>query len=168
MIKYNREKAIEYANKWWDSCNPEFQKFKDDCTNYVSQCLQAGGAPRTYGGEAEGWWYIRNGRNSDKWSFSWSVAHSLRWYLAKSNKGLTATEVSSPNQLTFGDVICYDFDGDGRWQHTTIVSAINSSSLPLVNAHTINSKERFWSYKDSDAWTPKIQYKFFHISDTFN
>ena len=56
---YNRQAAIAYANEWWDKYNPRFPAFQDDCTNYISQCLYAGGAPM-YGftNRAQGWWMI--------------------------------------------------------------------------------------------------------------
>lgn len=168
MKIYNRAKAVEYANRWWNSYNPDYRHFEDDCTNYISQCLFAGGAPMTYGSRASGWWYKGTGGSGDVWSYSWTVAHALRWYLTNSKTGLTAKEVDSSNQLTLGDVICYDFDGDGRWQHNAIVTAIGINGMPLVNAHTVNAREREWSYRDSYAWTPKINYKFFHITDKFN
>lgn len=167
MGEYNRIKAIEYANKWWNSHNPRFRVFEDDCTNYVSQCLWAGGAPFSYGRKDSGWWYRGNGAKTDSWSYSWAVAHSLRWYLATSTTGLTATEVLSPMELVIGDIICYDFDGDGRWQHNTIVTEIAGNAMPLVNAHSINSSKRYWSYEGSDAWTAKIKYKFYHIANRF-
>ncbi len=167
MGKYNRQQVVTYADKWWNSYNPSFQTFEVDCTNYVSQCLYAGDALMTYGGRGSGWWYKGIGSKSANWSYSWSVAHSLRWYLKNSRKGLTAIEVSSPLELTIGDVICYDFDGDGNWQHNTIVTEIDYNGMPLVNAHTVNSKRRYWSYRDSYAWTSKTTYAFFHISDFF-
>lgn len=78
---------------------------------------------------------------------------------------MKGTEVSSPDQLTYGDVICYDFEGDGRWDHTTIVTAKDAYGMPLVNAHTNNSRHRYWSYEDSMAWTENTKYKFFRIGD---
>ena len=42
---YNRLKAVQYAERWWNDHNPTFKKFDVDCTNYISQCLHAGGAP---------------------------------------------------------------------------------------------------------------------------
>jgi len=168
MSRYNREKVVQYADRWWNSYNPRFRAFEVDCTSYVSQCLLAGGAPMTHvGNRGKGWWYKGSGARTDNWSYSWAVAHSLRWYLQNSKTGLRAIDVSSPKQLTIGDVICYDFDGDGHWQHNTIVTAIDANGMPLVNAHTNNSQKRNWEYKDSYAWTPKIQYKFFHIVDQF-
>lgn len=159
---YDRTKAVEYAHRYWNSYNPQFIHFDVDCTNYVSQCLWAGGAPMTYRpSRSEGWWY--RFLSPPQWSFSWSVAHALRWYLGTSKGGLKGEEVEKASLLEPGDVICYDFEGDGRFNHTTIVVAKDENGEPLVNAHTTNSRNRYWAYRDSTAWTPKIRYKFFRI-----
>lgn len=158
-FSYERREAVRYAERWWNSYNPDYPVFSDDCTNYISQCLHAGGAPmRGAPNRERGWWYDGN-----NWSFSWSVAHSLRWYLSGSEIGLKGEELEAPEELLPGDVICYDFQGDGRWDHTTIVVAKDAYGAPLVNAHTNNSRNRYWTYEDSAAWTPDIQYKFFRI-----
>lgn len=163
---YDREKAVAYAERWWNDYNPQFKKFDVDCTNYVSQCLLAGGAPMKYAYDrAQGWWYRYQPVN---WSYSWAVAHSLHWYLATSKSGLRAKEVATAEELMPGDVICYDFDGDGRWDHTTIVVDYDADGSPLVNAHTNNSRRRNWRYLDSAAWTTKTKYKFFQIIDSFS
>lgn len=157
---YDRRSAVQYAERWWNDVNPDYRYFSDNnCTNFISQCLRAGGAPmRGYPNRATGWWY-----QAGDWSFSWSVAHSMRWYLSGSTKGLRGFELAEPTELTAGDVICYDFEGDGRWDHTTIVVAKDRNQMPLVNAQTNNSRHRYWDYQDSLAWTPNCQYKFFHI-----
>ncbi|WP_067840735.1 amidase domain-containing protein [Amphibacillus sediminis] len=157
---YDRRAAVQYAERWWNDANPAYHFFEDnDCTNFVSQCLRAGGAPmRGYPNRSTGWWYQEN-----NWSFSWSVAHSLRWYLSGSTKGLRGFEVDAPEKLHPGDVICYDFQGDGRFDHNTIVVAKDQDNMPLVNAHTNNSRRRYWDYQDSMAWTPNCVYKFFRI-----
>lgn len=159
-LDYDRLAAVKYAEHWWNSYNPKYRKFDVDCTNYISQCLYAGGAPmRGAPDRGKGWWY-----DASSWSFSWAVAHSLRWYLSGSTSGLKGKEMESAKDLVPGDVICYDFEGDGRWNHNTIVVAKDASGEPLVNAHTSNSRNRDWSYEDSTAWTPNIAYKFFQIS----
>lgn len=159
--QYDRLKAVQYAERWWNDYNPAYHKFDVDCTNYISQCLRAGGAPM-WGqpNRGKGWWMSRN-----TWSYSWAVAHSLRWYLAHSKTGLRAKEVQRADQLLLGDVICYDFQGDGRFDHNTIVTGKDANGMPLVNAHTYNSRMRYWAYEDSSAYTPNIQYKFFTIVD---
>lgn len=158
---YDRRAAVQYAEHWWNSYNPAYRKFDVDCTNYVSQCLRAGGAPmRGMPDRGNGWWY-----QADNWSYSWAVAHSLRWYLSGSTAGLKGKEKESAQDLIPGDVICYDFQGNGKWDHNTIVVAKDANGMPLVNAHTDNSRNRYWSYEDSTAWTSDIQYKFFRIGE---
>ncbi|GGJ88141.1 hypothetical protein GCM10007063_08310 [Lentibacillus kapialis] len=160
-FSYDRRAAVQYAERWWNSYNPAYRRFNVDCTNYVSQCMYAGGAPmRGAPDRASGWWY-----QNDNWSFSWAVAHSLRWYLSGSMSGLKGKEMELARDLIPGDIICYDFEGDGNWNHNTIVVAKDANDMPLVNAHTDNSRNRYWSYEDSTAWTPDIQYKFFRIGE---
>jgi Putative amidase domain len=159
--QYDRLRAVQYAEKWWNSYNPVYKKFDVDCTNYISQCLHAGNAPmRGYPNRSKGWWMRNN-----NWSYSWTVANSLRWYIPSSKVGLRGKEVNSPEELKLGDVICYDFQGDGRYDHTTIVTAKDAKGMPLVNAHTTNSRMRYWNYEDSTAYTDNIKYKFFTIVD---
>ncbi|WP_066316474.1 amidase domain-containing protein [Bacillus sp. FJAT-29814] len=159
--QYNRLRAVQYAERWWNTYNPAYPKFDNDCTNFISQCLHAGEAPmRGYPNRGTGWWL-----RSKNWSYSWAVAHTLRTYLPNSKLGLRAKEVSSPEELLLGDVICYDFEGDGRFNHNTIVTGKDAYGMPLVNAHTYNSRMRYWAYEDSSAYTPNIKYKFYTIVD---
>jgi Putative amidase domain len=162
-FSYNRLEAVKYAELWWNANNPQYVHFKEEnCTNYISQCLHAGGAPMIgYPSKAKGWW-IR-GRN---WSYSWTSAHALRWYLSGAKSGLRAKKVEKPSDLLIGDVIFYDFEGDGHWNHSTIIVAKDMYGMPLVNAHTINSRYRYWTYEDSPRYTPNIQYIFFQILDS--
>jgi hypothetical protein len=158
---YNRLKVVQYAERWWNSYNPAYKKFEVDCTNFISQCLHTGGAPMNgYPNRGKGWWL-----RSNNWSYSWAVAHSLRQYLGNPQNALRAKEVKSPDQLLLGDVICYDFEGDGRYNHNTVVTGRDALGMPLVNAHTYNSRKRYWAYEDSTAYTPNIKYKFFTIND---
>jgi hypothetical protein len=160
-FRYDRLKAVQYAERWWNDYNPAYKKFEVDCTNYISQCLHVGGGPmRGYPNRSNGWWMQNN-----NWSFSWSVANALRWHIPGSKFGLRGREVSSAEKLKLGDVICYDFQGDGRFDHTTIVTGHDADGMPLVNAHTYNSRMRYWAYEDSTAYTPNIKYKFLMITD---
>lgn len=160
---YDRLKAVQYAERWWNSYNPAYMKIENnDCTNFISQCLQQGGAPmRGYPNRGAGWWL-----RSQSHSWSWAVAHALKLYFESSKSGLRAKRVSSPDQLLLGDVICYDFEGDGRFNHNTIVTGKDANGMPLVNAHTYNSRQRYWAYEDSSAYTPNIKYLFFSIVDS--
>ncbi|WAA11877.1 amidase domain-containing protein [Fervidibacillus halotolerans] len=159
--EYDRIKAVQYADRWWNDTNPKYKSFENNCTNFISQCLHAGGAPMWgYPNRTKGWWYQGN-----NWSYSWSVAHALCLYLSSSTKGLRAEVVEDPRSLQLGDVIFYDFQGDGRFDHSTIVTGKDAYGYPLVNAQTTNSRLRYWSYEDSSAYTNQIQYRFFSIVD---
>jgi hypothetical protein len=166
-IPYRRELAAAYADRWWNEGNPSFELFDVNCTNYVSQCIFAGNAPMNYTGRREsGWWYKGRAGNRENWSYSWAVANAMAAYLSAARKGgLRAVIVSSADELQLGDVIAYDWNGEGRLQHTTIVTAFDSAGQPLVNANTVPSRHRYWDYRDSYAWTSGTKYRFFHIPD---
>lgn len=157
-MAYNRQAAVDYARKWWNSANPAYPTFQDDCTNFISQCLRAGGATMTgYPNRSKGWWI--QGRN---WSYSWSVVQALRNYLDTSRQGLQARRVYSVSELELGDIIFLDFEGDGRMNHSLLVTSFVNGE-PYVHAHTYNSANRHYLYKDSSAYTPNIKYYFYHI-----
>ncbi|NBC73204.1 hypothetical protein GT003_29940 [Paenibacillus sacheonensis] len=168
-IRYRRDLAAAYADRWWNEANPAYENFEVNCTNYISQCLFAGSAPMNYTGKrASGWWYRGYSGGRENWSYSWAVANALQLYLsAPHNSSLRATVVDSADQLALGDVIIYDWGGDNRFQHSTIVTAFDAAGMPLVNANTVPSRHRYWDYQDSYAWTENTKYRFFHIADEF-
>ncbi len=155
---YDALAAVKYAERYWNDHHFAYPVFANDCTNFISQCLYAGGAKMHGESRTSGWW-IRNG----SWSYSWTTAHALYLYLKHAKSGLRGVFVSDPRELLLGDIICYDFEGDGRFNHTTIVVNKNAEGEPFVNAHTTNSRQRFWSYTDSTAYTPNIQYAWIQI-----
>jgi len=160
--RYDRVRAYKYAELWWNGFNPAYPAIKgNDCTNFISQVLHVGGMPMVGGkSRGQGWWC----RGTTNWSYSWAVAHSLKMALPTV---LKARQVSDPRLLKVGDVICYDWDGDNRWQHNTVVVDFDINGMPLVNAHTVNSHRRYWEYRDSHAYTPNTRYAFYHIPDEF-
>ena len=58
--KYERKKAIQYAQKWALKRNPNYYNYDDiggDCTNFVSQCIYAGSGVMNYT-KTFGWYYL--------------------------------------------------------------------------------------------------------------
>ena len=158
-MPYDRVQALQYAALWWSSFNPLFRAFQDDCTNFISQCLWAGGMPMEVTDRRDkGWWYL--GPN-EQWSYSWAVAHSLRWYLDTSGRG---QKLETATQLELGDVISYDWNGDDTWNHNTMVVGYDPDGEPLVAAHTVPSWGRQWRYRDSPAFTLRTRYLFWRIT----
>jgi cell wall-associated NlpC family hydrolase len=147
---YNRESAVNYAVKYALTPNSEYRYFpliKDnsgDCANFVSQCLKAGGATMSHN-PGSMWWYDNHGtlnKKDDTWSVSWTVAHSLYWYL-KTNKsiysgGLKGFEVNDLNRLQLGDVVFYE-DYKSIIFHSAIITSfinVNETREPLISQHS--------------------------------
>ncbi len=163
-MNYQRELAVQYANQYWNQPNPGFVTFHVDCTNFVSQCLYAGTLPMDYTMKRDsGWWYKGYVQGKEWWSYSWAVAHALQLYLLQSGRGIA---VQSARELELGDVISYDWNGDGRYQHSTIVTAHNSNQEPLVNAHTYSASHEYWAYEQSPEMSVRTKYVFIHINST--
>jgi hypothetical protein len=163
-VTYRRMAAVEYANAYWNGHNSYYVKFDDDCTNFISQCLHAGGIPMVHvSNPNRGWWYKRGPGGRPSWSYSWTVANTFYHLLKAGGPTKRCQQVASASELRLGDVICYDWDGDGRYNHSTIVTAFTPDREPLVNAHTINSRYRHYLYRDSTSYTPRIRYAFFQI-----
>jgi len=160
---YQRLSALRYAEQWWNSHNPQYANMGVDCTNFVSQVMHAGGLPMVGGNRRDaGWWY-HSAR--EKWSYSWAVATSLAAFLSNPRNPFGARIVQKPEELTIGDVIAYDWTHSGRYGHNTVVVGHDAAGQPLVDAHTVDSHQRFWSYEDSYAWTPNTQYLLIHFPD---
>lgn len=95
--KYNATSAAKYARRWGESRNPKFEDFRSaDCTNFVSQCLLAGGKAKTIPDDAmkkyckstTKYWYMIGpfGRYCNIWYYStaWStVSHFYTYWTSK-------------------------------------------------------------------------------------
>ncbi len=132
---YNRKKAVEYARKWALGRNPEYESFNGiggDCTNFISQCLYAGGLKMNFT-PIFGWYY----RNSSERTASWTGVQFFYNFMI-SDKGYASESDSSA--LDIGDVIQLGRK-DGTFYHTLIVTGFNKSSY-LVCAHSDDSLDR--------------------------
>lgn len=148
--QYSRINAVNYATTYALHPNPSFRYFplinnetSGDCTNFISQCLLAGGAPMIYNG-SHPWWYKKANAIStkdDTWSVSWAVAHSLYWTLKVNRQsqvlGVKGLEVYDSRLLELGDLIFFEGD-NGNIFHTTIVTSF-MHSLPLVSHHSFEA-----------------------------
>lgn len=141
-MPYNRNRAVQYAHKWAYRRNPrfaDFSKMGGDCTNFVSQCLNAGGAGMDYSG-LFGWYY----RSLDDRAPAWSGVKYLYNYLMRgSHKGLHAREIGL-EEIQPGDVIQLSFDGY-VFSHSLIVVRVGRNPSPrnvLVATHTQDTDRR--------------------------
>lgn len=106
---YNRENAAAYGLKYSLTPNNKYANYESlggDCTNFVSQCLLAGGIPQDNNGIYKWYWHS----DYNRWP-SWTSARELRRYLlnnngSEKNFGVKATESNFEN-VEIGDVVQY-------------------------------------------------------------
>lgn len=183
--KYNRVKAVEYADKYcgaaWGSGNNykynqvyyDFNGAGGDCTNFVSQVLgdkkEGGGIPFD-----SRWFcnYPKYGRAQG--GTAWANADGLKNYLLYSGRGRiikkgTFKELSpstkdytqgSVGGLQLGDLVCYEKKGD--IDHFAVVTARDSRGYPLINSHTTDRYHVPWDLGWGD-----MGIKFFLIHITY-
>lgn len=139
---YNREKAVEYAEKWAYERNPAFYAFDEiggDCTNFVSQCLYAGCGVMNYTPDF-GWYYI----SPDDRSAAWTGVEYLYNFLVSNEGNGPYGEELPLNFAEIGDVIQLSFDGE-KFSHTLIVTSTGmfpSSENILIASHSYDSFDR--------------------------
>ncbi|MDD4378280.1 MAG: amidase domain-containing protein [Eubacteriales bacterium] len=157
--KYDREKAVQYADKYcgiaWGSgnnfkYNSKYQDYNGiggDCTNYVSQCIgdkeEGGGIPfdRTWFAS-----YTKYGKAQGSKAF---VNADAFWnYILYSGKGRlikkgTYKQLTKPTEehpigiiekIEIGDLLCYE--KKGKIDHFSIITAKDSKGYPMINSHT--------------------------------
>lgn len=132
---YQREKAIEYAHKWWNKRNPNFYNFDNiggDCTNFVSQCLYFGGILMNY--NYLGWYY----NNLNSRSPSWAGVNEFYYFSTTnhSNLGVKAKKVDIEKVET-GDVVQLMQIGEDQFHHTLLITKIDNSSSSEKNYNNI-------------------------------
>ncbi len=149
---YSRSAAVAYALKWATSTNPDYERFMEDCTNFVSQALLAGGWPMITPGDVCAdpkdptvWWFRRDAcfhllaRNTHC-SWTWGVAAHLFKFLCNSGR---ATPLEYIRDLEPGDILQKDY-GDDYIKHTLIVTEKTVDNLYFAS-HTLDYPHQpFW------------------------
>ena len=147
MVKeYDRQKAVEYARKWALSTNPQFYHFGGiggDCTNYISQCILAGGGVMNYD-KINGWFYIDINNRAPSWT---SVSYLQKFLLNNPKKGPFAS-IKDINSLLEGDIIQLR-QNPTHFNHSVIISRKRGSEI-FVCAHSNDALDkplRSYSYQ---------------------
>ena len=136
---YDRDKAIQYAQKWALKRNEKYYNFDNiggDCTNFISQCIYAGRGVMNYT-KTFGWYYI----NANNKSPSWSGVNYLYNFLTRNfgGKGPVGKNVSR-DRIRIGDLIQLAFT-QSNFTHSLIVTKIEGSEI-FVTTHTDDSLNR--------------------------
>ena len=142
--RYNRERAVEYAQNWALSRNPLFNDYTrigGNCTNFVSQALLAGSCTMDFS-EPFGWFYISDDSRAPAWT---GVEFLYRYLVGESGypdngsrPGPYGREVRAA-QTQIGDVVQLSKNGD--FYHTLIITGYEPRDI-LVSAQSDDSLDR--------------------------
>ncbi|MFI2478283.1 amidase domain-containing protein [Nocardia xishanensis] len=161
----SRAAAVEYANRWALGRNPAYEDLgESDCTNFVSQCLRAGGfqdegdggAPQIHRDDNGRWYYDDDTLKVDK-SYTWGGAPNLHEYLLRDNPqagtpsgteiqtGAITTTTASVDPLALskaglkpGDIVQYELNDGvnaGTINHTAIY--VGQKPVTMPNGETV-------------------------------
>jgi hypothetical protein len=176
-LAYSPTNAASYANQWVRDSeeggalrNPDYPNFGNDCANFVSQALFAGGYDmQGFDGDTTKYvnWYIYK-ENFLNWkhSMSWGSASNLLNFLYYDGPGGSPLAHKTPAQGTSGfhqsggatgDVIFYDWGlGEGISHVAIQVGYGIDNQAPawegsLVDYHTTDREKAFWSLRPHNA-----------------
>lgn len=135
---YNKQPS-PYNNDMWSGGTENNKRTWNDCANFVSQCLKAGGANYIKNGiwlphqKDENWYY-----SDSKPSHSWGGASNFQKHWSK-----RVGTRSSSGDSKVGDPVSLDYNGDGLADHTVIITTVNSraSRDVLYAGHTSDQFE---------------------------
>lgn len=182
---YNGAAAAAYADAYWQTYNPAWPSFANsggDCTNFVSQALYAGGISMrpspTFSGNAA--WYMVKKRS--RWSYAapWVNAQDQSLFLLQHLPGVTqvasyyglAPGATAADQAQQGDVVLYDWNNDGVYDHEAIITASDgtnpdgTTNWDLVDAHTNNRYHAYWTLAQYNASWATTRIVVLHIAPT--
>jgi hypothetical protein len=155
---YNRNNAVDYALAHAMSPNKNYPYYSLDCTNFVSQCLSAGGIRQHHGGKysTNSWFFINDGNRSA----TWTGANELHNYFLSTGCKIKVSK-SSFGSVDKGDIIQLMSGGDAS--HSMIVTGIVWASYGhadlMISCHTAN--RRHVSFYQA---FPNANAEYFHIS----
>lgn len=118
---FDTQEAIRYARS--HSTNPntyDYDYFSADCTNFVSQIMEAGGISQDDNLQYPwvGWWHEKDG-NAHYHSRSWTVANDFARYFGIDYSNSSHFRFSA--NVEPGVVILIDSHSDGSWDHAGFV-----------------------------------------------
>src|SRR5271169_498896 len=115
MPAFDHAAAVAYARKWAGGRNPVFPDMggSEDCTNFISQCLGAGGWPMVDGYYYfyDNWWCNPWSPDKHKWTYSWVSAPDMAKFFDRSRRAslLWSAQgiIGNAHLLQPGDVLQY-------------------------------------------------------------
>ncbi|WP_079148568.1 amidase domain-containing protein [Streptomyces agglomeratus] len=129
---YNYGKMASYADKHWRNTNSDYRVYGNDCTNFISQAMRAGGWRATSGSVASRrdnrkWFYASHTWNT---SYTWAGAENWYWFAAKHSDRTRV--LNNIWQMQRSDVLQADWKKDGIIDHTMIVTKRSANEIYMT------------------------------------
>lgn len=146
---YNGDAAAKYAT---DHRSDKEVFPGHDCTYFASCALYAGGwaminpwYDKYNYANVDYWYYVINKRPF--YSNTWTVADSLYRFMSRHQERAIALSTRAPYcKYKRGDLILIDYERDGRWDHTMVVTGISSGYKDLqITQHGDNAPVKMLS-----------------------
>lgn len=139
LIEYplNIAAEIAYAKTWAYARNPAYYNFEGiggDCTNFVSQCLHAGGAVMNYTRDT-GWYYTSSQNRAAAWT---GVNYFYQFMMNNKGAGPFAQQVAK-TEVRMGDVI--QLGTGAGFYHSLLVVDVQGSEI-YIATHTFDAFHR--------------------------
>lgn len=156
-VTYNRTAVRDYIDTYWDNYNPDYTSYSNDCTNFASQAIHAGGVPmyiQSNGSDENPSWYYNV--NASGWlrSLSWINVDEL--FDLMRNYSTIDASASNVSSVAIGDIVQYDKGSDGNKDHTAIVSRTETPAwdptqrFVYVSYHTTDRHNVSWDFYPSN------------------
>jgi hypothetical protein len=137
MTAANKQLVVNYANAYWSNYNTSYRSFTNDCTNFVSQAMRAGGWADNNGPYIDDhyWWYSALNQ-----TFSWAGAEN--WYKYARVYSGRVTALTNVYSLRPGDVLQVKYSGYTVIDHSMIVTQYTGGEVYLTyhsnNKHNVS------------------------------
>jgi hypothetical protein len=189
---YSPSNAVTYAERWATSNNSNYPTYSEDCTNFVSQALHAGGygfvgSPGAYNTNDDTQWWVTSVFGLWWHTNSWSVAKDQYNFQVPDHYpgGILEETVNVSNNdywanydnvnVIGGDVLFYDFGQGAGISHAAFqvyngysqyTSTPNSWYGDLSDQHSGFQYHNSWSHTDTNVYWDTTTIYEVHISSS--
>jgi hypothetical protein len=119
--------------------NGSSHKYDNDCTNFVSQALKAGGWTEIDGSKSDNSKWLYEGGWPTYASYTWAGAQNF-YRFARYDSGRT-TMWGSAYDLRLGDILQYRTTDSSTMIHSMVTAAYDGP-VPLLSYHTSNTRNK--------------------------
>jgi hypothetical protein len=156
------DRQLEYAFRYWDDYNTvffgDFNAWGGDCMNFVSQTLLARGWAPT-----EDWFNLAQ----EDWAPAFVHVPSFdEWLSSHPEYGAQRRGLGRIDDVKIGDIVVFDWDGDGSLDHAQVVSStrvVDGETEVLMVGHNVDSTYRSIDDALEEQGTPKATVHFWSI-----